>query len=103
MDRVRSLPLQVDVEPGSRTELIIQGRAEKISWWKMFLPIALAGLISQPIAGVLLQAMSLVEENWWIRTGVPVVVYFIMTGYVWMSSIFSSEYWAMWKLELVKP
>jgi hypothetical protein len=102
MDWVRSRPSEVFVEPGSRTELVIRGRSDKLAWWKNLLPLVGAVLIAQLLTGVLLEVMANPNANWWVRTGFFLIVYFVVyAGYVLVTSVFSQDYWAMWTLERV--
>lgn len=102
MDWVRSLPSQVIVEPGSRTELVIRGRSGKLAWWKNLLPIIGAVSVAQLLAYVLLEVIASPNANWWMRTGFYIVVLFVVyAGFVLVTSVFSRDYWAMWTLERV--
>lgn len=102
MDWVKSLPRQVTAAPGSRTELVIRGRPEKVGWRRMFVPIIVAVLAAQLVTGLLLEPLGLAGAGWWTRTGIFLAVYFAaVAAFVLAASFFAPDYWAMWTLEPV--
>ncbi len=97
MDWVRSQPVRVVVEPGSRTELAIGAR----SGWalKFFLPIFLVAMVAPALVEVLRQTTSFAAENWLLRSALFVVGYaVIFAGYLFVTLKYCGEYWAMYTL-----
>ena len=101
MDWVRSRPLQVVAEPGSRTELMIGFPSRMRS--KFLRPIVIISVVAQLIINGLL-ATRLLDENWWMRMGISIAVYgAIFVGYVLVTSWFVRDYWNLFTLEPAEP
>jgi hypothetical protein len=105
MEGYRSRPLQVVVEPGTRTELTIRNEPPR-SWWKKILPIVVLLQIAGDLTDAyVLQWMFVGDVSYGVRQGVLLVVYAaLLAGFVLATSRFFPNYWVAWALEDVgKP
>jgi hypothetical protein len=95
MDWYRSEPIQIAVAPGSRTELIIRGRARE--HFEGGVPLFLCLFIAT------LSAWIPDYKNGWVRSGIALAVFLALYGgYVLVTSILSPYWWARWILEPVE-
>jgi hypothetical protein len=100
MDWVRSLPNEVDVQPGTRTELAIRSRPEKKSWWRMVLPIVIVMFLAESVTGLVVKNSGMADPGWLGQFGMFFGIYIALLAiYIHGVPLISPDYWAFWKLE----
>lgn len=97
MDWVRSRPLQVVVEPGSKTDLMIGSRS---SWvLKFILPMILVAAVTPVFLSVWRPAPANGGDNVLLLIVVQPVIYSMFFAvYLFLTLVFGGDYWALFAL-----
>jgi hypothetical protein len=96
----RSQPAQVAVGPGATTRLVIHARPGRLSWWRQALPGVVPALVASAVGDMLMEAMALDDEYWWMWVLVYLALFaVILAGYSLASSMLFEDHWVVWTLE----
>ena len=93
--RGRPRPLQLTLEPGSRTELIVQ----KVPGSKQFLKILVGVFPASLIASEIAESLP-GKANWWVSFGLSLAVFMaLFFTYQLVTAAVSRNYWTFFELK----